>query len=97
MGAAAAGGAAASAAAALANAIKASGVLVRVTPADFLAIIKRADEPLVVIGKGGYFKKHYRYLTSYKGLAFHTQSAEALVLPSRVEIVGAKQISIPEM
>jgi hypothetical protein len=93
----AAAGGAVAAAAALANAIKASGVLVRVTPGDFLAILKRVNEPLVVIGKGGYFKKHYRYLTSYKGLAFHTQSAEALVLPSRVEIIGAKQISIPEM
>ena len=96
MGAAAAG-AAASAAAAIANAIKASGVLVRVTPGDFMAILKRMDEPLVVVGKGGYFKKHYRYLTSYRGLAFHTQSADALVLPPRAEIVGAKQISIPEM
>ena len=88
--------AAASAQAAIANAIKASGVLVRVTPADFMAVLKRIDAPLVVIGKGGVFKKHYRYLTSYRGLAFHTQSAEALVLPSRVEIVAANQISIPE-
>lgn len=90
-------GAAASAAAAIANAIKASGVLVRVTPADFMAILKRMDEPLVVVGRGGYFRKHYRYLTSYRGLAFHTQSADALVMPSRAEIIGAKQISIPEM
>ncbi len=90
-------GTAAIAQAAIANAIKASGVLVRVTPADFLTILKRIDDPLVVVGKGGVFRKHYRYLTSYRGLAFHTQSAEALVLPSRVEVVGAKQISIPEM
>lgn len=87
----------AAAAAMLANAIKASGTLVRLEAGDFLTILKRADEPLVVVGQGGVFKKHHRYLTSYKGLAFYTQSDQALVLPSRVEVIGAKAINIPEM
>lgn len=91
-----AGAVAAGAHAAIANAVKASGVLVRVTPEDFMAILKRMDEPLIVVGQGGVFKKHYRYLTSYRGLAFHTQSSDALVLPRRAEIVAATQISMPE-
>ena len=84
-------------AAAVANAIKASGVLIRVEPGDFMTIVKRADAPLVVTAMGGVFKKHYRYLTSYRGLAFFTKSQEALVMPSRVELIAAKSISIPEI
>lgn len=36
-------------AAAIANAIKASGVLVRVDPTEFLRIVHRAEEPLIVV------------------------------------------------
>ncbi len=88
---------AAAAAAAIANAIKASGVVVRVEPVDFLALLERADAPLVVVGQGGVFRKHFRYLTSYKGLAFFTRSPSALVLPRRAEVVAARAISIPEL
>ena len=84
-------------AAAIANAIKASGVLVHVDAAEFLAVLKRADEPLVVTAMGGVFKKHFRYLTSYKGLAFFTKSPDQLVLPPRVEIVQAQTIAIPDI
>jgi hypothetical protein len=83
--------------AAIANAIKASGVVVRVEAGDFMTILKRIDEPLVVAGTGGVFKKHFQYLTSYKGLAFFTTSPSQLLFPSRVEMVQAKKISIPEM
>jgi hypothetical protein len=83
--------------AAIVNAIKASGVLVRVEAGDFLAVLRRVDEPLVVVSYGGVFKKQYKYLTTYKGLAFFTKSPNALVLPSRVEVIQAKSISIPEV
>lgn len=83
--------------AAIVNAIKASGVLVRVEAGDFLAVLRRVDEPLVVISYGGVFKKQYKYLTTYKGLAFFTKSPNPLVLPSRVEVIQAKSISIPEL
>jgi hypothetical protein len=91
------GGAAAAHAAAMANAIKASGVVVRVEPGDFAAILRRTDDPLVVVSYGGIFKKHHKYLTSYKGLAFFTKSPSPLVLPSRAEVIAAKSISIPEV
>ena len=64
-------------AAAIAQAIKASGVLVRVEPMEFLKILNRQDEPLVVIATGGVFRTWWRYLTSYKGLAFFTKYASA--------------------
>jgi hypothetical protein len=81
----------------IANAIKASGVVVRVQPGDFITLVKRADAPLVIVGEGGVFKKHHQYLTSYKGLAFFTRSPSPIVLPPRAEVVQAKGISIPEL
>jgi len=82
---------------AMANAIKASGVVVRVEATDFMKILKKEAEPLVVIGKGGVFSKHHQYLTSYKGLAFFTTSTLALELPGKVQIIAAKTISIPDV
>lgn len=86
---------AAAAAAAIANAIKASGVLVRVEPQDFLGIVQRQAEPLVVQSTAGFFSTSYRYLTTYKGLAFHTTSATPVDLPGNVELITASAISIP--
>jgi hypothetical protein len=83
-------------AAAIANAIKASGVLVTVSPEDFAAILRRTERPLVVSAQGGLFSTHYKYLTSYKGLAFYTKSPTPLILPMGAEVVNAKGISIPQ-
>ena len=90
-------GSAHAAQAAIANALKASGVVVRLEPAEWMSILKRTDAPLVVIGTGGVFRKHVQYLTSYRGLAFFTTSRDPLVLPGRAEIVSAKSISIPDV
>ena len=86
---------AAAAAAAVANATKASGVIVRVSPENFLAILKRAESPLVVHASGGIFSTKYQYLTSYKGLAFYTKSPAPVELPRGTELVRAESIWIP--
>ena len=90
---AAAGGAAA--AAAIANAIKASGVVVRVSPADFHAILRKIERPLIVYAKGGIFSTSYQYLVSYKGFAFFTKSSEPILLPTEAETIAAKKIWTP--
>jgi hypothetical protein len=77
------------------NALKASGVIVRVRPEDFLTIVRRADEPLVVAAQGGVFRKKYQYLTSHKGLAFYAESPTPFMLPRNVETVLAEKIWIP--
>lgn len=46
--------AAGAAAAVIAQATKASGVIVRVEPSDFEAILTRQDNPLVVVARGGF-------------------------------------------
>ena len=88
-------GGAAAAAAAMAQAIKASGAIVRVEPVDFLRILGRQPEPLVVQATGGFFSTSYQYLSSYKGLAFYAMSPDRLALPRGCEIVEAQKIWIP--
>jgi len=83
------------AAAAIAQAIKASGVLVHMEPEEFQRILYQIPEPLVVVASGGAFKKHNKYLTSYRGLAFFTKSPGQLHLPGSAEVVAAKSIWIP--
>ena len=90
----AAGGAAAMAAA-IANAIKASGVVVQVTPADFHTILSKIEKPLVLHAKGGLFSVNYQYLVSYKGFAFFTKSSEPILLSAGVETIAVKKIWIP--
>ena len=87
--------AAGAAAASRRQAIKASGVLVRVEPTEFLRILQRQQEPLVVHATGGFFSTNYQYLTSYKGLAFYTKSSSPLSLPAGCETITAGGIWIP--
>ncbi len=88
-------GAAAAAAAAIAQAIKASGTIVRVAPEEFVRILGRQQEPLVVRATGGFFGTSFQYLSSYKGLAFFTKSPTTLSLPTRCEIIDSEKIWIP--
>ena len=90
------GGAVAGAAAgAIAKAIKASGVVVQVSPEDFQSLLARAKDALVVHARGGLFWSKYRYLVSYKGLAFFTQSSEPILIPANIETILAGRIWIP--
>ena len=94
-GGAAAAGAAAAAAAAIAQAIKASGAIVKVAPEEFLKVVSRQESPLVVTAEGGFIGTTHQYLTSYKGLAFFTKSSEPLHLPSDAELIVSRKIWIP--
>jgi hypothetical protein len=78
-----------------AQAIKASGAIVRVEPEDFLRILARSADPLVVRAPGGFLSSGHEYLTSYKGLAFFANSPEPLTLPEGAEVVEAQRIWIP--
>lgn len=87
---------AAAAAAAIANAIKASGVLVYLDPKEFQVILRKVERPLVIQAEGGIFSKNYRYMVSYKGFAFFTKTDAPLLLPSGVETIVAKKIWTPQ-
>ena len=81
--------------AAIAQAIRASGVLVRVSPDDFQKILRKGDQPLVIYAKSGFFSSNHQYLTSYKGLAFYTKSSSEIILPAGTETIIANKIWMP--
>ncbi len=92
------GGAGASAAAhqaVIANAIKASGAIVKMEPAEFKRIVEKSEQPLVVTSKSWLFGTKYNYLTNYRGLFFYTSSPELLTLPGKAEIIAADKIWVP--
>jgi len=86
-------------AAAIAEAIKASGSIVQLEPAEFMKILDKIEKPLVVVStKNGFFGGvRMQYLASHCGLAFYTKSKEPLRLPGAAEIISAKKIWVPEM
>jgi hypothetical protein len=85
----------AAAVAAMIQAVKASGVIVRVRPEEFQKIVNKTESPLVVIAQPTFWSKRYSYLTSYRGLAFFAKSPEMLILPGKCEVVAAGKIWVP--
>jgi hypothetical protein len=82
-------------AAQIAEAVKASGTVVRVEPDEFAKLLAKMNNPLVIYAEGGIIQTKYEYLTSYKGLAFFTKSDEEIPLPATAEVVVADKIWIP--
>ena len=80
--------------AAIANAIKASGAIVRVEPTEFQLIVSKAEKPLVVVAETTFLSTTYQYLTSYKGLIFYTKSKKPLHL-EKAELIKSSKIWIP--
>lgn len=88
-------GAVVAAQAAVLSAIRSFGVIVTVNPVEFLKVVLREENPLVVMSQGGFFATEYRYLVSHRGLAFFAKSPFPLDLPSNVEVVVAQQVAMP--
>ena len=89
-----AGGAAAAIAAG--NAIAAAGGIVRLDPEEFLAILDRSEDPLVIYANQWMpFVGRHCYLMSYRGFHFVTRSIEELPLPKGTELIRAKSIFTP--
>ena len=87
-------GAAGAAAAAEAQAIKASGAIVKMKPDQFQLLLDKESVALVVTSERGRSKK-LSYLMNYGGLFFYTLTKEPLRLPESAEIVIAEKIWIP--
>ena len=79
----------------IAAAVKASGTIVKVEPDEFARILVKSESPLVVFAEGGVLQTSYQYMTSYKGFAFFTKSAEQISLPAQAEVIVAAKIWIP--
>ena len=92
---AAAGGAAAASGTAIAQAIKASGAIIRVESTDFETLLNNVDNPLVVYSESTFLSTKYHYLTAYKGLIFYTKTTTPLMLRPSAEVIHAQKIWIP--
>lgn len=69
------------------------GTGVRVKSEDFMTIVSKSEEPLVVEAAEGFFTKIYKYATAYKGFVFFTESLNRLQFTAQTEIIQAKSIS----
>lgn len=69
------------------------GTGVRVQCEDFLSILSKHPDPLVIVTVEGYFTKLYKYATAYKGFVFFTESLDKLEFTSNIEIINAISIS----
>jgi hypothetical protein len=87
---------AAAAAAAIAKAIKASGVIVRLTPEDFRNLAGHAHDALAVHSKSRWFGTSHKYLLAFKGFAFYAKSKEPISLPGGVALIEAEKIWVPD-
>jgi hypothetical protein len=79
------------------EAAKAKAVLgqkITVTPEEFVKIISKMDQPVVIVNNPGGlgFSKTWQYLTSYKGFVFHTASKNEITF-SGCEIYEAKKVT----
>ena len=79
----------------IAQAIRASGAIVKVTEEEFLKILRKSQSPLIITARSGVFKKRNEYLMSHRGFIFFTACDTEIAFPSHAEIVVAKKIWIP--
>ena len=82
-------------AAMVAEAIKASGTVVKIEPEEFMKVLHKIESPLVIYTEGGLISTNYQYLVSYKGFAFYTKAEEQITLPKGTEVIVAEKIWIP--
>ena len=68
-----------------------TGVCVKLE--DFLTILSKSEAPLVIVTSEGFFTKIYKYVTSYKGFVFFTESLDRLSLDSPIEVIYAQSLS----
>jgi hypothetical protein len=81
---------------AIAQAQAAMGPVVKMEPREFITLVERADDPLVVVARNEvFFVIRYQYLLGYKGLVFFTKSKAPLDVAGRgAEIISAKGIRV---
>ncbi len=80
---------------ALLQAIYSMSIVVQLKPQAFLSLLEKNEAPMVLTAKGGFIRKHYRYLTTYKGFTFFTKVYEPLMLPKSAEIIEVGRLRVP--
>ncbi|MBI3820587.1 MAG: hypothetical protein HY286_17995 [Planctomycetes bacterium] len=81
--------------AAVLKAYRSMGIFVKIDSRDFLQLLERAEAPVVVHSRFGFFTKKDRYIQSYKGFAFYTDVDQTLDLPKSCELVESQGSMLP--
>jgi hypothetical protein len=85
-------------AAVAADAIKAIGSIVELTPESFVNLLALIEDPLIVAKyPSGVFDNKYQFLVGHKGLVFYTKSREKIPLPPQATIIEARRIGLPTL
>jgi hypothetical protein len=79
------------------NALKMSGVFVKLTPSDFQNLINKHDNLAIVFSKSSFFGTSFSYVTAHKGLTFFCKTKDQLSLPSKHEVFSVAHLSLPVM
>ena len=82
---------------AMMNSVKAMGPIVSIDPQDFITLLHKQDEALVVTAEKGVFGKKRQYLMPYRGLYLYTETKDPFEIPSGVDIISAKSLWIPSV
>lgn len=72
----------------------ASGCVVFLDKEEFIDVLKREEEPLVVCSFKGTFRNVWTYLTSYRGMLFAHKSKSPIPLEG-YELINADEIRFP--
>lgn len=78
------------------QAMRAIGPMVELPAKDFEALLRRLERPLIVVGRAGFFRNRYTFMTSHGGFIFAARSENMLTLPQGAEVVRAKKVWLPE-
>ncbi len=76
---------------------KAMGSIIHIENKDFLDLVKKEENPLVVFHHGGVLRKVYSYLFSWQGYIFVTKSQKKLSLPGKTQVIKAKKLELPSL
>ena len=69
------------------------GTGVHVKCEDFITILSKSEDPLVIMTAEGLFTKIYKYATAYKGFVFFTESLDKLHFGKEIELIQALSLS----
>jgi hypothetical protein len=74
---------------------KASGIVVHLEPKEFVSLIGRDSNNLVIVARAGIRRRKYQYLAWYKGIVFVAESNFPLHFPKTVEVINANRMWVP--
>lgn len=74
---------------------QAVGPIVFLDAAGFLDVVQKQNDLIVITADPTALLRKYRYITSYKGITFFTQTKEKITLPSNAYVISVEHLHMP--